>query len=375
MDRLRFVGLMPGLESQEKKGSAFAKLFTELDRRGMLVDTVDVSVSRWTRKALKLKNMSGYRIRWNAKDQLDPFRYELLSAKADKTLRSLVPDFNALVQIGSNFDVGGFCQERGIPAFSFHDNNVFRYIRSLPSGAVSQRRIERAVAFERQVYSRLSGVFTMSRTLARSFCEDFGLPEEKVHYAGFGSPFPAEDITNKSYEKKQILFVATHSFERKGGETLLEAFRKVRKKHSDATLVLVGRDWKLDEPGVHSYGFFDKRSPTDLERYKSVFRESSLFVMPSFNEAFGEVFVEAMSCGLPCIGADNGVMPELIVGNEAGAVIRPGDSNHLASLMTEWLDSPQTLQAMGHAGHWAVQNEYNWGKVVSRMQNVVNQFV
>ncbi len=371
----RMVGVMQGYAFQQRKGSAFYHLFRELEDAGELAGVADLGIPRWLRMGLCMKNLAPNRIKWNARDQLDLMRYHLLSHKGKSALRSFEGEFNSVLQIGSNMNLNPYCREKNIPAFSFHDNHVFAYTRSLPPGILPERRIQAAIDYEKRVYDGLSGVFTMSKTLARSFVTDFGLPEDKVHYAGFGSPFVAESLENKEYGRQRILFVASHSFERKGGVTLLNAFRKVKKSLPNAQLVLVGRDWDIDEPGVEIHGFLDKRDPVDNQKYQKLFRGASMFVMPSFNEAFGEVFVEAMSHGLPCIGTNTGVMPEIICGNGAGDVIEPGDVESLAEIILGLLGDPSGLREKGEAGHFAVKSEYTWDKVTGRINETVRSFL
>nr|WP_245000343.1 glycosyltransferase family 4 protein [Marinobacter daepoensis] len=215
----------------------------------------------------------------------------------------------------------------------------------------------------------------MSKTLRNSFISDFGLPEDKVIYAGFGSPFGVRDVKEKSYSSKNILFVASHSFESKGGKDLLAAFRKIRKLDPEVTLTLVGREWGVDEPGVKCIGFLDKRNAEDLRKYHECFELASIFVLPSHREAFGEVFIEAMSFGLPCIGTRAGVMPELIEENNAGYVVTPGDKDEIAQIILDLISSEDELRYLGANGQHAVESEYQWSTVTSRIISQIEKFV
>src|SRR5690606_14889810 len=156
---------------------------------------------------------------------------------------------------------------------------------------------------------------------------------------------------------------------------LLGAFRKVRRSSPDVTLTLVGRDWGIDEPGVKCIGFLDKRKDEDLRKYRECFGLASLFVLPSHREAFGEVFIEAMSFGLPCIGSNAGVMPELIEGNNAGFVVKPGDQDELAKLILDLINSENELRTLGYNGLNAVDSEYQWSTVTSRISSQVKKFI
>lgn len=373
---VKLLGLVQGWSFQEKKGSAFYQLFNELSESGYLAGLADFEIPSLIRKGLFLSNFSLNRERWNVKDQLDVRRYGLASRYADSAVSNTVADFNSIIQIGSNFSLtdslfGG----KNIPKFSFHDNNCVSYFKYLPKRIVKDKRISSVFEYESRVYRDLSSIFTMSRTLRDSFIKDFGFPEDKVVYAGFGAPFGIRDIACKSYQSKNILFVASHSFESKGGKDLVTAFRKSRKKIPDLTLTMVGKDWGIDEPGITCLGFLDKRNPADFERYRKCFEHASLFVLPSHKEAFGEVFIEAMSYGVPCIGARTGVMPELIEGNAAGYVVNPGDIDHLTSLICDLVESECDLKKMGGNGIFAVDSEYQWSTVTSRIVSQVKKFI
>ena len=371
MSTRRILGIVQEYEFQKRKGSAFAKLFEQLDKQELLVDVLDIKFPRLLRIFWKLANFSPDRIRWNAKDQLDVSRYKVISWIAARQLRRFSKKYDTIIQIGSIIDVTSFCKENNIMCFSYHDNNVLKYISSLPSNTVSDFRIESAISYEKKVYKQLDGIFTMSKTLADSFVRGFNLPKNKVHYAGFGCPFEIEDFNTESYGNNRILFVATHSFERKGGLLVLEAFRRIREKIPQLTLITVGRDWGIAEEGIVSKGFLDKRIPKEYEEYKAAFRTASIFVMPSYNEAFGEVFVEAMAYGIPCIGSDNGVMPELIQDNGVGFIVKTGDVDDLAAKIERLIVDIDLERELGERALKCVVNEYNWPRVIGRISEVL----
>lgn len=374
---VKFLGLMQGIGFQERKGSAFYNLFQRLRLNGNMPEVAGFQIPAAVRKAYFLKNISTNKERWNIKDQLDVDRYALASKYACSAVNEVSEGYNSVIQIGSNFSIAHApkIRSRAVPLFSFHDNNFASYARSIRSGVVGDDILQRAFKYEQDVYKSLTRIFTMSKTLRRSFIEDFGLPEEKVVYAGFGAPFFSDGSERKDYTGKNIVFIATHSFESKGGKVLLEAFRRARKAIPDISLTMIGKDWGINEPGVECLGFLDKRDEVDFSLYKRSFEGASLFILPSYNEAFGEVFIEAMSHGVPCIGTRAGVMPELIEGNGAGFVITPGDVEGLARLIIELIDSEGDLKRLGQAGMEAVNREYQWPTVISRILDAVEPFV
>ena len=60
---------------------------------------------------------------------------------------------------------------------------------------------------------------------------------------------------------------------------------------------------------------------------------SDVFVLPSYEEAYGTVYGEALAAGLPVIGWRAGNLPNLAVDGREGIVVEPGDLVGLASAL------------------------------------------
>ena len=73
---------------------------------------------------------------------------------------------------------------------------------------------------------------------------------------------------------------------------------------------------------VRFLGFKD-----DIETY---INELDILVLPSENEPFGRILIEAMSLGVPVIAADSGAVTEIIVHNETGITFKTDDHKALA---------------------------------------------
>jgi glycosyltransferase involved in cell wall biosynthesis len=66
-------------------------------------------------------------------------------------------------------------------------------------------------------------------------------------------------------------------------------------------------------------------------------------------EAFGLIYVEAMGAGRPVIAANQGGVTE-VVDASCGALIAPGDSAALATLLQRWIADPELRRELGAAG-------------------------
>jgi glycosyltransferase involved in cell wall biosynthesis len=60
---------------------------------------------------------------------------------------------------------------------------------------------------------------------------------------------------------------------------------------------------------------------TRKELFEKYYLKSDIFVMPTFTDSFGYVFLEAMSCGLPLIGTDIFAVPEIIEDGKNGFLV------------------------------------------------------
>lgn len=141
----------------------------------------------------------------------------------------------------------------------------------------------------------------------------------------------------------------------KGQDYLVKAAAIVAQRVPDAQFLLVGRGTERLKPLVEQLGL-ERRVRlvgfrTDIPR---VLAATSLFVLPSLQEAAGTAVREAMSVGLPCIATRVGGLPEVISDGETGLLIPPADQERLAQAIVTLLENPDRAQALGEQGkRWA----------------------
>lgn len=109
------------------------------------------------------------------------------------------------------------------------------------------------------------------------------------------------------------------------------------------------------------------RTQKELEQY---YLNSSLYVMPSYSEAFGIVLLEAMSYGLPCIAFDSAKGACEILGNEKGILIKDRDIQVMANSILKLLNDNERLIHFQDMGRSCVKN-YEINKVRKKWINLL----
>jgi glycosyltransferase involved in cell wall biosynthesis len=216
---------------------------------------------------------------------------------------------------------------------------------------------------ERGAYQNARMVFTMSRNISRSLISEYGCSPQRVKCVYAGSNVSAEmsgNIDSSRFSAKNILFVGVE-WERKGGPVLLEAFRLLRQTHPEARLTIVGCSPQISEPGVHIEG----RVP--LAEVPKYYRSASVFCLPTLNEPFGLVFLEAASFGLPVVATRIGAIPEIVMDGKSGYLVEPQNAVELAARLSELLRDPRRAEQFGSYGRQWVSHRYSWQETGHRL--------
>jgi len=243
----------------------------------------------------------------------------------------------------------------GTPHFIYTDHTHLENLR-YPAPAASTPLSSKWASLEATAYHNASMVFTMSRNISRSLIRDYGCSPQKVKCVHAGSNVGSaagDDINDSRFRAKNILFVGV-DWERKGGPTLLRAFRALRLMHPEARLTIVGCSPAINEPGVEVQG----RVPlADVAQY---YRAASVFCLPTLNEPFGLVFLEAFAYGLPVVATRLGAIPEIVADGRSGYLVTPQDPSELADRLSALLGDPGRCAKFGAHGNQWVSHRYTW---------------
>lgn len=105
------------------------------------------------------------------------------------------------------------------------------------------------------------------------------------------------------------------------------------------------------------------------EKLPELYAKSDAFILTSRSEAFGNVFAEAMSCGLPVIGADVGGIPDLIK-EKNGILVKPDDIDGIRNAIMKLKHSRQLREQMGRASRGIIMKQHRWLKIAEKFSKL-----
>ncbi len=102
---------------------------------------------------------------------------------------------------------------------------------------------------------------------------------------------------------------------------------------------------------------------------------SDLKLLLSSKESFGLVLLEAMACGVPCIGTNIGGIPEVIQNGESGYICELGDIDDISTKSVELLTNLEKWQAFSINGLRRVNQDFHSETVVKQYEQVYDELL
>ncbi|AJD91282.1 hypothetical protein JMA_19650 [Jeotgalibacillus malaysiensis] len=121
---------------------------------------------------------------------------------------------------------------------------------------------------------------------------------------------------------------------------------------------------RVDELGLKEHVLFLGKQD-NLEELYSI---SDLMLLLSEKESFGLVALEAMACGVPCIGTDAGGIPEVVMDQKNGYVFPVGDTESMGTAAVNLLRDEELHSAFSREAVVTVQNDFHSSKIIRQYE-------
>jgi phosphatidylinositol alpha-mannosyltransferase len=167
-----------------------------------------------------------------------------------------------------------------------------------------------------------------------------------------------------------ILFVGRLE-DRKGLSYLLRGYHRLRKRHVDARLIVVGSGPRLREyrryVATRRIRDVEFVGHVPLEAKLRYYASADIFCAPSTGqESFGIVLLEAMAAGLPIVASDIHGYKNVVTRDQEGYLVEPKNPTAIAAALYKLAGDPDLRHRMGEAGR-AKAPEYSWERVTQQV--------
>ncbi len=293
--------------------------------------------------------------------------FQLRSRRVQGHLAHFKSQADVVLQIGALFNSG--FGKKSLPLVVYTDNTSYITSRR-PEGrrlVLSPREFERWTAREQDLYRGASQIAVRSSVVRNSLIEEYGVDSKRVSVIGGGVNFsPLPGPVSRSLETPPTVLFIGEEFYRKGGDLLLRAFAQARLHIPDARLCIVTRD---HIPAGYSMENVQVCPPSwDRAVIADYYRRADVFVLPSRLETWGDVLLEAMSFGLPCVGVRGQAMEDIIQHNVTGLLVDQNQTGELTGALIRLLSQPNLRREMGDAARELVKRQFTWDRVVERLE-------
>ena len=164
-------------------------------------------------------------------------------------------------------------------------------------------------------------------------------------------------------------------FNLKGHDQLLDAAPLIVERHPDVRFFLIG-DGVLHDHLVERArraGILDNFVFAGLiarERIPEMLSAMDVVVHTSLREGLARVLPQALAMGKPCVSFDIDGAPEVVIPDQTGFLVNPGDEKGLADSISQLLDDPALRARMGEAGRRRVDPAFRAETMVNEISAV-----
>ena len=142
---------------------------------------------------------------------------------------------------------------------------------------------------------------------------------------------------------------------RKHADVTIEAFRLLHGCHPETSLAIIGKGPEREalEEQCARIGLTEAVRFTGEVPNRELLVEmgkTQFFVMPSIQEGFGIVYLEAMASGCITIGTEGEGIADLIVSGENGFLVPPDDPDTIVQVIEWCLEHPEEAAAIAERG-------------------------
>jgi glycosyltransferase involved in cell wall biosynthesis len=314
-------------------------------------DKVPVVKSNWTlRSSIRAREQIRAALRTTKLDGL--FFHTAVTAIFSRSLMGNIPTVVSMDATPLNFDSIGSPYD--------HKPSSFTPIESLKN------------AINRHTFNRARRLIIWNEWGKDSLVKGYGIDANKVVVIPPGVDLDKWKPMRGAGPQRPIrlLFVGG-DFRRKGGDTLLQAFRSSLTQECELDIVTREQVDTQGLTGVRVHHGLGSNAPQLMELYA----RADIFAFPTQADVLPIVIMEAFASGLPVITTDVGAVREQIEDGVTGFLVPHRDANAIAEAILRLVRNPQLRRDMSAAVRRAADEKFNAAKNYKQVLAVCKQCV
>lgn len=221
---------------------------------------------------------------------------------------------------------------------------------------LTRLRLTAEAALERRHVRGADRVIATSEHSASRIEEDYGISRDRIRIV----PEPIDlsrwsqalETAPRLLRGRPSILCVAHLYPRKDVRTLLDAVARLA---PDVVLRVVGTGPEEESLARRAnrrdlQGRVELLGHVSFERLAAEYRRADVFCLPSRQEGFGIVFLEAMAAGLPIVAARCAAVPEIVRQGEGGLLVPPRDPEALAGALSGLLSDRRERRRLSEGG-------------------------
>jgi N-acetyl-alpha-D-glucosaminyl L-malate synthase BshA len=174
------------------------------------------------------------------------------------------------------------------------------------------------------------------------------------------------------HEDEKVVIHVSNFRKVKRVQDVVYSFQLIQRQiNSKLLLVGDGPEMTFVSKLVRELGITDKvlflGKQDNLEELYSL---SDVMLLLSEKESFGLVLLEAMACGVPCIGTNTGGIPEVINEGQTGYLCEVGDIETVSQRAIQLLSNEELHKKMSEYAVFTARQAFHSDKIVSQYESI-----
>jgi len=161
----------------------------------------------------------------------------------------------------------------------------------------------------------------------------------------------------------------------KGFDLLIKSLKKINKKTNNITLCIFGNANKAKVEGLIKFPIINYGVIKNDEKLKVIYNAADVCAVPSRQESFCQVALEAQSCGTPVVAFSIGGLKDIVQHKKTGYLASAFNTNELSFYLDYCLSNPKILLKMGFCARQRVLNLFSMSSVGKKYINLYKKIL